>query len=500
MTLRNYLRFLRPVRSSLVIALYTWVAFLEGHSWFHFDKATSCFLALATALPLLLGIAIAGAAHEPMHRAFFLLLPDGPRHLRRATLLAIAVFAFVVTCAVAYVEPSVPPFATLGLAAGFMALPCINRYQSLGGLGGLAGAFGGWLLFILTTGGRLRPAMVAAPWVFLLGGFALTAASLAWGFSRRHLRQRAEIPMISFQSIFFSCLFHPRLMARQAEEGALRRSRRAKGIFPTGRDWTIRSVGSSTQAWMQVFWHAYAGRRRRKKFLTSQLAVVAPMLVGGIVIPLNAVFFMGPTHRLSDFWRFLAILAAPENMLPSSVVADAIWFMGGMMQATAAAFSLLMILTPQLAYPISRERLARVVFGLSLVQLAVALALPAAAFFLLSLVGQIASGHFWPGYGLPSIVALDLALAVGLPLLACAGSFRRPVVRILWAILFAFALLIAVITRGSWTPYLLTLPGIVATVVVASASVVLLWLRLRRHYRNCDLFFHAGLFNNRLNA
>jgi hypothetical protein len=500
MTLRTYLRFLRPVRSLLVIAFYTWGVFLEEHTFSHFDAATSQFLALATALPLLLGVAIAGASHEPMHRAFFPLLPDGPRHLRRATLLAIAVFAFAVTCAVAYVEPSVPPFATLGLAAGLMALPCINRYQFLRGLGGLAGAFGGWFLFILTTGGRLRPAMIAAPWVFLLGGFALTLASLAGGFSRRHLRQRAERPMISLQSMFFSSLFHPYLMARQGETGALYRSRRAKGIFPMGRDWTLRSVGSSTRAWMQVFWHAYAGRRRHSNFLASHVAPVASMLVGLLVAIFAAIFFMGPSYTLSDYGRLLATLAAPENMLPSSDMAVAFWFMGGVIQATVAAFSLFMILTPQLAYPISRERLARVVFGLSLVQLAVALALPAAAFFLLSLVGQIASNHFWPGYGLPTIVALDLALAVGLPLLACAGSFGRPVVRILWALLFATGLLVAVITRGDWTPYVLTLPGIVATVLVASANVGLLWLRLRRHYRTCDLLFHPGLFNNRLNT
>ena len=117
MTLRTYLRFLRPVRSLLVIAFYTFVASSFGRSLFRLNEATSLFLALSTALPLMLGIAIAGAAHEPMHRPFFLLLPDGLRHLRNTTLLAVVVFACAVTCAVAYVEPSVPPFATLGLVA-----------------------------------------------------------------------------------------------------------------------------------------------------------------------------------------------------------------------------------------------------------------------------------------------------------------------------------------------------------------------------------------------
>ena len=264
-----------------------------------------------------------------------------------------------------------------------------------------------------------------------------------------------------------------------------------------GRDWTIRSVGSSTRAWMQVFWHAYAGRRRHSNFLASHVAPVASMLVGLLVAIFVAIFFMGPSYTLSDYERLLATLAAPENMLPASRDAETDWVVGGMMQVGAAALSMFMVVSPQLAYPISRERLARVVFGLSLVQLAVALALPSAAFFLLSLVGQIASDHFWPGYGLPTIAALDLALAVGLPLLACAGSFSRPVVRILWAILIAIGLLIAVITRGDWTPYVLTLPGVVATVLVASANVGLLWLRLRHHYRTCDLFSDAPLFNNR---
>jgi uncharacterized membrane protein YhaH (DUF805 family) len=496
MTLRTYLRFLRPVRSSLVIAVYTSVAFLWEHTLFGFDKVTSLFLALATALPLLLGIAIAGAAHEPMHRAFFLLLPDGPRHLRNATLLVIAVFAFAVCCAVAYVETSVPPLASLGLAAGLMALPCINRNR-LGGIEGWLVAFCGWAVFNLAAGGLLRRAMMAAPWAFLLGGCAVTAASLAWGLSRRHLRQRAGIPFISAPSMFFSCLFHSRIQARWMDEVALYRGRRAKKNSPTGRDWPVRSVGSSTRAWMQVFWHAFAGRRRRNTFLTVQLTVVAPVIVCGLIIPLLVGFLVFHSYTTADYWRSLAALASPDWKQSKLSLVGFGGFMGGIMQALIAAFSLLMTPPPQLAYPISRKRQARVVFGLSLVQLASALVLPATSVFLLSLLGQIVSGQFLPGCGLPSIVAIDLVLAVGLPLLACAGSMRGSVGRILWAIPFAFAILAAVFTRSSWMPYVLTVPGVAVTALVASASVGLLWLSLRRYYRTCDLFSGTPLFNTR---
>jgi len=496
MTLRTYLRFLRPARSSLVIAVYTGVAFLWEHSLFHQDKVTAGFLALSTALPLLIGIAIAGAAHEPMHRAFFLLLPDGPRHLRRVTLLVIAVCAFVVSCAVAYVEISVPPLASLGLAAGLMALPCINRNR-LGGIEGWLVALCGWAVFNLTAGGLLRPAMMAAPWAFLLGGCALTAASLAWGLSRRHLRQRAGILFISAPSMFFSCLFHSRMMARWMDEAALYRARRAKKNSPTGRDWPVRSVGSSTRAWMRVFWHAFAGRRRRNSFLTVQLTIVAPVIICGLIIPLLVGFLIVHSHTTADYWRSLAALTSPEFKQPKLPLAGFAGFLGGLMQALIAAFSLLMTPPPQLAYPISRERQARIVFGLSLVQLASALVLPATSVFLLSLLGQTVSGQFLPGYGLPSIVAIDLALAVGLPLLACAGSIRGSVGRILWAVPFAFAILAAIFTRNSWMPYVLTFSGIVVTALVASANVGLLWLSLRHHYRTCDLFSDAPLFNNR---
>ena len=496
MTLRTYLRFLRPARSLLVIAFYTWVAFIGEHTWFGFDKVTSGFLALATALPLLLGIAIAGAAHEPMHRAFFLLLPDGPRHLRRVTLLVIAFFAFAVSCAVAYVETSVPPLASLGLAAGLMALPCINRNR-LGGIEGWLLALGGWAVFNLTAGGLLRPAMMAAPWAFLLGGCALTAASLAWGFSRRHLRQRAEILFISPQSMFFSCLFHSRLMARRMEEVALYRYRRAKKNSPTGRDWPVRSVGSSTRAWMQVFWHAFAGRRPRNSFLTVQLTIVAPAIVGGLIFPLIIGLLNGHFHTSADYWRSLAALASLEWQQPKLPLDGFERFLGGFMQTLIAAFSLLITPPPQLAYPISRERQARVVFGLSLVQLAVALVLPATGVFLVSLLGQIVSGQFLPGYGLPSVVALDLALAIGLPLLACVGSIKGSVGRILWAVPVGLGMIIAVLTRIYWMPYVQTVPGMAVTLLTASIAVGLLWLSVRHYYRTCDLFSDVPLFNNR---
>jgi hypothetical protein len=138
-----------------------------------------------------------------------------------------------------------------------------------------------------------------------------------------------------------------------------------------------------------------------------------------------------------------------------------------------------------------------VAFGLSLVQLAAALVLPGTAISLISLLGQIVSGHWLPGYGLPSIVALDLVLAIGLPLLACAGSCSCPAERIIWGAPVAFAIFIAVLARRIWMPYVLTVPASAVMMLIASAIVGLLWSCLRSNYRTCDLISGPGLFNPR---
>jgi hypothetical protein len=57
-------------------------------------------------------------------------------------------------------------------------------------------------------------------------------------------------------------------------------------------------------------------------------------------------------------------------------------------------------------------------------------------------------------------------------------------------------MIIAVLTRIYWMPYVLTVPGMAAALLTASVAVGLLWLSLRHYYRTCDLFSAAPLFNN----
>jgi hypothetical protein len=136
--------------------------------------------------------------------------------------------------------------------------------------------------------------------------------------------------------------------------------------------------------------------------------------------------------------------------------------------------------------------LARVAFGLTLAQLFVAWVVPGAAIFFLSLIGQIASGLFGPGFGLRSIVEVDLALAVCLPLLACADSFRFFAVRLLLGVPIGFGTLAVATTHSLWNRYVLTIPGCLLTALVIATSLGLLWLRLRHRYRTCDLIADPG--------
>ncbi len=136
---RVHLRLLRPVRSLIGIASIACVAFGASHALFRLDWPTSRLLGFAVTLPLVTGFYLGGAAHEPMHRPFILLLPDGPRRLRNATALAVLFLAAVVTGLAASAALRVPLAAVFGLAAGLIAIPCADRLHRARGFAWLSG-------------------------------------------------------------------------------------------------------------------------------------------------------------------------------------------------------------------------------------------------------------------------------------------------------------------------------------------------------------------------
>jgi len=471
MNLLIHLRFLRPLRSLAFVGLCTGSALLWVR---HLDASAARLIVLTIALPFLLGSCLAGAAQEPLHHPGALVLPDIRRRQRTIAGVSSLLAALVVAGVTSWVASGVSRFAILGLVCTFMALPCLDRHQWLGGHRGFPVIFG-WAFLCPTVGPELAWAMNTAPWLFLIGGLSVAVTSLVKGFSRASLRVRAGIPFTAYQA--WSGLFHAR--------SASWRKERVAASAP-GRDWTVRSVGRDTWSWMRVFWHA----TYRGSYLKNPLILVFGLVFYVMLLPVLT-FITTPPEATGSF----TIAGYYWDRLASLGAFDPVWDkLKGILMFLQVVFCVLLSLAlppPQPICPISRQRLADVAFGLSLVQFGLAFLLPALSPFLPCLLGQIMSGHLLPDLGLPALSTLSLGLLPLLPLLACAALGRTSAGRILLGLPVAIAIVPIAITRVSWHHWILTLPGLATVAITTTATLLLLRWRLRQHYRTGDLILDS---------
>ena len=474
MKLLIYLRFFRPLRSLFLVAAYTGLAgWAFGPTFFQLDPRTAWLIALTVALPLLLGVFIGGAVHEPMHRPFALLLPGLRERQRMAATFSVLIAALATTCVAALASPSVSPVGSFGLACALISFPCINRHQALSGGGSVLISVAIWLFTCLAVGPKLAPTLNAFPWAFLFGGLAICATCLVRGFSRGSLRSRTHTLFIAFQTNLCSYYFHRGMLARWLAELAARKNQLKQGGATAGRNWTVRSVGPNSLDWMRVFGHANYGGRKRSSFFEVQMTFV-------FIIFMNAVIFSG-IDRFShhhSFWTSLARIGAAD--LTSGVTSFAL-------QPFMIVLCALTLHPQRLAYPISRLRLARIEFWQIITQLATGLVIVALSLLLASLIGQAVSGKFFPSYGLPPLLTIDLQMAVLLPLFIAAGKLQHHGLRIFAGVSTVAAMILTPFVTSHWGSLLLTPPGILTLLAAAAVSQWVLWRRLHRHYATVDL-------------
>jgi hypothetical protein len=492
MTLRTYIRLLRPLATLPSIASCTFLAYGFGSGFHRMLNRPAAFLALGTALPLMLGIMLAGAVHEPMHRPFALLLPGNTRAFRRITVIALLVLAGFVTSAAALIDPALSPFACFGIACALLALPCLDRRLKIGGVGWALGAWIIWMGLNYYAGALVQPAILAAPWLFFFGGVGIAAAALARGFSATDRHQRAETYFIPFPHSL-ALLFDQRSNSRQIQQLLLNSQRRRAKPAAFGGDWTVHSVGSTTREWMQVFWHAHLGHiRSYATFAGYQLRIGATVAIAVLLAPLFFVPLMWlgnvPFH-FQDYWLNLTWLTSMEPPPESQQLKSPLQLFCPMILPGIAALIGMTIVTPRWSYPLSRDRVAAIVFSLTVRQLTLALALPTVAVFSCSLLGQFISGRMQTNCGLNSIAAMTLLLIVYLPLMACAAAFRSHLARFLWSAPLGIATGAAALQRHLWTEAILSWPGIVTALLASGAAFTLLWFGLRHSYRTNDLIF-----------
>lgn len=513
MTFRTYLRLFQPIPVLLLTATYTNFAGTFGEALLGLPRSVSYTVALVVALPLLLGTAIAAAAHTALHRPFSPLLPDVLGCTQRATLWAALAGNLAITLLVAWCFPAVPAAAVFGLAAPLLLLPCLNRRRliarpgvfnltvNLGALQFLLLGILGWLVFMKLAGHRLVPAMQTAPWLFFVGGLALGAWLLRRAFTRESLRERAGTPFMSPNVAWF-VLLNRKVMSRLHEEGRQHIARFGVGepeqkiAARLGRDWTVRTVGPRTRDWLRVHWHAAYGAARNGSFFYAQGFFLLVMLGSALGFPLFGYLFALIEKQpfvVIDYFGALAAASSLEFGSSASRLHDAISFMGALLTVGFAfALTLASQLRPQLPYPVSRERLAGVAFAHASLQLVFALLVPTVAVAAISLLGQTVSGKFAVGFGLPPLLQLGLVLAPFLPLAATVGRLRHMAARLSAVTAIVVAAIAVLATRFWWSDLVTTWPILLVLTLTTVGTVRLLRWQIHRHYRACDLIAEAA--------
>ncbi len=464
----HHLRFLRPLRSAMIIGLFA----VGTHNWsrghIHLDSSAAWLVTLTLVLPLMAGVLIAGATHEPLHRPFAQLLP-GLRARQRLIASASVLFtALVISWSVIASPASASPFAVFGIACVLLSLPYLDQHSHLNGALSLFAMLPIYIFLANTTGAHLAAALSSAPILFLLGGITFAALCIARGFSQSSVRARVATPYRSPQTHLFSFLFAFGMSERwQAETGATR-SRQSKFATTPAGDWRVRAVGPATRDWLRVFWHAQFGARAGSTFTTLQLSAAGWGIACLFCLPL-----IGIPLRNEPYLTSLAHFAGPVSRTT--------------MQFMFAAVIALALLPPQLTYPISRARLGRIVFRQAVILLAMALALPVMMLLLPSLVGQAASENHLPGYGLPTLLTRALFLAILLPLIVVI-TIQVPKGSRLSRFIGVFTALVAgKFVESFFGNYVPTAIEVLPFILAAAVSLALLRFRLHRHYATCDL-------------
>lgn len=461
----HHARFLRPLSSVLFATAYTTMAFSLSQTFLRFDSGAAQLSALLVALPLLVGVFLAGAALEPLHRPFALLLPGIRSRQLRFAVLSTALAALVITTISIWAAPAVSPVSSFGLIAALLALPHLNSSQFRSLLASPMTEFATWLTVSLAFGIGLTKALNHTPWFCLATGLAIAALSLRRSYSRSILRTRARTPFVAFQTQFYFRLFSPTVSERWQTEHS---EQTKHGSARPGQDWPARTLWPTLRDWLPVLWYLQLGARNNE----SRFRLVPTMFVvggiGGFVLFPSVGLFSGQP----DYWTALA-----------SSIHDKVAFQLQLLAATG----LILRVTPwTTTFPVSRAFLGRMSFWhavkawLSVVLFSFALvALP-------SLIGQLVSGHPLPGYGLPALINRTLLFAALLPLVIAANQNPARQLLVFCASIF-IAILAASFAHRFLTGYSLEAIGLTLLLGAIAGSLALLRHHLLRHYATCDL-------------
>lgn len=480
MNLRVYLMLLRPVRTIVVIALFTLTAVVAIQL---LTLRPTAFLVLAIVLPAATATALSSIIYEPLHRPFAAWLPEIGGQLRGFHTGASAIVAFGNVLALQAFVPDVSIAAACGLIAipfGFrLVLPPHGRRR-------LSGLF---LLIPAMIGvGYIHAWIVSYPWLPFVSGLSLAGTGLHLGFSRRRVRDLSGSFHLSTQSLLFSVtlLYLSRIQWAKV---------RPRGSRITSIDFPL--VDGSTHSWMRAMWQSNVPRPMRVLGITTTLYFIM-----GMAMPAIAFWFAatGGSSGPGSISLAQSLLDAARR-LPLPQNAGSFFYMAPLIITIAATN----VLQARVRFPISRERLARTEFASTLCQAAIA-GLGVFIGTLTLLIGIALSQerviHF---VDVRNIVAIGMLFFPVLPVLLCLLQRTRNLRtrNLLWRGIISgvFGGLFAGVAMSSLPtvePFLFSLPGLASCAVLSVVTAALYRHSLRAYYRKTDLQFAAhfrGVFS-----
>lgn len=495
MSVLNYLRLLRPVRTLLVVVLYTLIAGSVITTFLRVPLAATKFSALLLVSPVLAGSVFLGPLHEVLHRGFSFLLPDVLPALRRCHLWALGILAPVYVVLSYFILPEISPLAALGWAIAGLSLPLFNRRRyTLQGLrcwfpvlilGGIVLiAFGSEALLSMS---RSQGLLIA------LGSLPLSVGAFWVGFGRDLHRERIQAPVYCFQT---TVTMNRAIMAQARVCAAQRMKTKSDSAL---RDFSLERNDGSLFAWVRTLWLARFGSARVSwaglflgPFLSGIIFFLVMIGMGkalneGFSIADFMDFFMNhegfSSPRSNDAQGFMAFFI--YVMLPVQLIVQ-----GSMLAQTPA----------RIPYPISRLQLARTQFLVYLRGLAWVTCGYLAGLLVALLAGNLFGG---PIFGMGVLNRIFAIVAQSLPFIALA-SMSLLLKNGIWRLL-AFS--VCFIASMAWLlfgmlvhfQYFISPLGLFAGVMLGVLFHGFYWLFLKRSFLRRD-FFPGNPVGQLLNA
>ncbi len=498
---RIFLSVFRPVRTVCLLAFYgAWFPWSivntarAMHFVPHLAMSAEYFLICAVIGPMISGFILAAPFHDAMHASLFPLIPGAARRLANWHALCAAEYAILCAFVLRLLDSEIPFPAVFGCALLGLSLGAANvhdrRPKAIGRTRILLGVCLLAACGAIRVGDHFRAAVIAAPAVFFVVPAAVGVFLFGLGYSRSRARARGRNPYLSIVTLIY-CPSALRCRHTQKIRQLMQEGKADK----TSSDNYAVSIDGSLRSWLAAHHRiTMIGRKRSggSMQLWSFFVGVGYPLLGAALFGL----VLNRTFGVAGFWRQLARIIAQVAPAGGSSSDE---FMGEacvfipLISVLAFVFAGLIPTYPAIRFPVSRRRLASLVYVSSIRQFStVILWYLAGTLSVTALAAELSGSRVIPPLLSYAYVALILLPVV--PLLKTFNLIIRGPLSFIPIVLIAVLVaLVGIINQSAWQPWVLSAGGIGGSLSVLAATLLLYWKIVRWRCCSGDLAFAPGL-------